>query len=129
MALADYVGPAAISMNGRPLIEIVTIRVRRMGNAKAVKTLPKGLAGRTKGAPEVTIDMSNAIPAAGYETNMRDLVITQDIVTIDVRKAATQDTYVGWFESGEDNSEVDTVSLEQFQFHGKLLTSHAATPG
>lgn len=129
MSLSDYVGPASVAMNSRPLIEIVTIRVRRMSNAKPVKTLPKGLAGRTKGAPEVTIDMSNAIPAAGYETNMRDLVITQDLVTIDVRAAGTQDTYIGWFDSGEQNSEVDTVSLEQFQFHGKLLTSHPATSG
>lgn len=95
MALLDYQGPASITFNGRPLIETVTIRVRRSSNAKPVKTLAKGLAGKTKGAPEITIDLSNAIPITGYETNMRDLIISQDNCTIDVRAAGTQDTYDG----------------------------------
>ena len=126
MALQDYVGPASITYNDRPLIDTATCRVRRMSNAKPVKTLALGLAGRTKGAPEVTISISNAIPVAGYETNMRDLVISQAICQIGFKTAGTQDTYEGWFDSGEQNSEVDTVSLEQFEFHGRLVTSHPA---
>ena len=126
MALQDYVGPAIITYNDRVLIQSATIRVRRSSNAKPVKTLALGLAGRTKGAPEVAIDISNAVPLLGYETNMRDLVISQAICQIGVKVAGTQDTYEGWFDSGEQNSEVDTVTMEQFQFHGRLVTSHPA---
>ena len=122
--MIEYAGPATITFNGRPLVEVESIQIRRVSNARAVKTLAKGLAGRTKGAPEYTLTMRNAVPITGYEVPWNDLIESQDIVQIGVRKAGIEEIWDVWAEDGDDGSEIDTPQTQGVTLHGRRIGSH-----
>lgn len=117
--MADYVGPAKIRMNGRPLVQTESCRISRQGNHKPVKTLALGLAGKTKGSGEVMIDLTQAIPANGREAQWKELVLSGDTVEIDVEAANETETFEGWFETADTNHEVDTTTVDSAKFHGR----------
>lgn len=123
--MIDYAGPATITYNGRPLAEVESVQIRRASNAKAVKTLAKGLAGRTKGAPEYTITLRNAVPATGFETAYNTLIETQVLFQIGIRKAGIEEVFEVWAEDSEDGSEIDTPQAQGVTLHGRLVTAHA----
>lgn len=123
--MIDYAGPATVTKNGRPLAEVESVRIQRAGNHRAVKTLAKGLAGRTKGAPEVNITLRNAVPATGFEAEFNDLVFNGNLTQIGVRRAGLEEVYEVWVESSGDASEVDSPITQDVELHGRLVTSHA----
>lgn len=121
--MADYAGPAIVKLNGRPLLQVQMCKVSRASNAKAVKTLALGLAGKTKGAPEVSISLTNAVPAAGYEATFNDLVFTQDDVTIGIVMGNVEEAFFGWFDTSDTSSAVDTPIDQECAFHGRRTAS------
>jgi hypothetical protein len=55
------------TVNGSLLTEEASISVKRASNSSAVNTVAKGYAGESPGAANCTIDVKNAVPAAGFE--------------------------------------------------------------
>lgn len=125
-ALIDYAGPATVTFNGRPALEIANIKVNRLSNAKAVKTLAKGLAGRSKGAPTVSISWDSAVPATGFELPINTLVFSQDIIEIGVVMAATEEVFDVWIDSDDTNSSVDAATMQAVSLTGRFITAHPA---
>jgi hypothetical protein len=123
--MIDYAGPATVTHNGRPMAECEQVSIKRQTNAKAVKTLAKGLAGRTKGAPEYSITLRNAVPATGFEVAYNDLIESQELFQIGIRKAGIEEVFEVWVEDSEDGSEVDAPQSQGVTLHGRLVTSHA----
>lgn len=121
--MADFAGPATVKLNGRPLLHVQSARVRRAGNHRAVKTLALGLAGKTRGAPEVTIELRSAVPTTGLEATYRDLVLSGDDVTISFVAGGVEENFVGWFEECDTESEVDQPVGDSANFHGRRVAS------
>lgn len=118
--LQDYAGQAQLTKNSRPLLEPTKISVKRASNAAKVKTIAKGLSGRTRGGPEYSISIDNPIPANGYESDWNELVDSQDIFELGVEIANQTEIFEGWLESSDTDSAVDQAVTQSVQFHGRL---------
>lgn len=59
-------------LNGRLLTEHADITLSRNSNANPVRTVAKGFAGMSPGAPDCEIDVTNAVPAADFEFDPGD---------------------------------------------------------
>jgi hypothetical protein len=57
------------TINGTLLAQEQDITVRRTTNSQAVNTVPIGYAGESPGAAMCELDVQNAVPAAGFEYN------------------------------------------------------------
>lgn len=122
--MADYAGPGILSVNSRPSLDAQEITVNRISNAKGVKTLALGLAGKTKGAPEVEITVKSGRRADGDETDWKRLSITQDDLNISVVQANEEELFVCWVVSCSSNSQVDTEATLDVTLHGKRTSAH-----
>lgn len=122
--MADYAGPAIVSVNGRPSLDVARCTINRTSNAKPVKTLALGLAGKTKGAPEVEITLQQARRVTGDETDWKGLSISQDDINISVVQANEEELFSVWTVSCSSNSEVDSESFLDVTLHGKRTSAH-----
>lgn len=123
--MIDYAGPATVTYLGRPCVEVEACQIRRISNAKPVKTLAKGLAGKTRGAPEYTITLRSAVPVTGAEVPWDDMIESQPTVQIGIRKAGFEEIYDVWPDDGEDGSEVDTPQTQGVTLHGRRVSKFA----
>jgi hypothetical protein len=122
--MADYAGPGIVSVNARPSLDCQSITINRISNAKPVKTLALGLAGKTKGAPEVEITVKYGRRVTGDETDWKLLAMTQDDLNISVVQANEEELFVAWVVSCSSNSEVDTEAMLDVTLHGRRLSAH-----
>lgn len=124
--LIDYAGPAQVTFNGQPLIQPTSVRITRTSNNAKVKTLAGGLVGRTKGAPEVSITLENAVPLAGHEAKFNDLIFqSNDIFELGVEIASVVETFVCWTESSDNGSTVDQPVTNSVQLIGRRKTAQS----
>lgn len=93
MAMTQYQGPAEIQCNGRSLAEAITVRVSVTPNSTPVRTMKKGLGGRSRGPVECTIDVESAIPKAGYEVDFMRLCVEDADITIVTLGGGTRKAY------------------------------------
>ena len=56
-----------VTVNGALLTEHLSVEVRRLTDAQIIKTVAKGFAGVSPGAPWCSIDVKSAIPSAAFE--------------------------------------------------------------
>ena len=72
---------AFVTADGTLLTQEQDVKVDRTTNSQAVSTVALGYAGESPGAPMVEIDVTNAVPAGGFEfqagVKMTGLISTQ----------------------------------------------------
>jgi len=66
MALDIYTN-CAVDIRGQRLLEAADVSVERQSNSQEQKTLQKGWAGESPGAPIMMIKITNAVKADGFE--------------------------------------------------------------
>lgn len=58
---------ASVSIDGKSLVQHASVKITQKSNATPVKTVGGGWSGVSPGAPETQIDVTSAVPAAGFE--------------------------------------------------------------
>lgn len=66
MALTVY-SIGEVYVNGRYLAQEASMQFSRKTNSQAVLTVALGYAGESPGAPMCEVDVTNAVPSAGFE--------------------------------------------------------------
>jgi len=56
-----------VTANGKLLVEEGSVTINRETASQPIKTTAKGYAGESPGAGMIEVDVTNAIPAAGFE--------------------------------------------------------------
>ena len=117
MALQRYEGPAEIYVTGRLLAEASSVQTRVNANNNPVRTMRRGLAGKSDGAREATMSISNAIPRAGAEFDFVTLVKSGAFVEVVQRVAGVAWTFEMWIDSCDVRQQTDgeaTYDVELF---------------
>ncbi len=108
-----YEGPGTIQMDSSTLAEAQSVRVRVASNNNRVRTLRKGLAGRSKGPRETEITVANAVPAAGLEQEFIQKMVVDADVEVVIVFGAKRYQYRGWIDDVSHNNDTDSAaSLE-----------------
>lgn len=114
MANTTYEGPGKIYFENNLLAEASRVRVQITGNNRRVRTMKKGLAGRSRGAVESEITVDNAVPLDGLEADfVRKCVFNEDVVIV-VDLAGQRQQYDGWIDSTESEQSVDNEASFSF---------------
>ena len=116
MALGDYEGPGKVFFNNNLLAESQSVRMNFNGNNTRVKTMKRGLAGRSRGAFETEFSIDSAVPLAGLEVDFINLCVTNANVTVSIDLAGKRVAVDGWIESTD--VEQSTDSPAQISFSG-----------
>jgi hypothetical protein len=69
---------------GKLLTEEFSISVKRTAAAQPVNTVAKGFAGMSPGAPMLTADISNAVPAGNFEFEMGRVIAGLQIIELQI---------------------------------------------
>jgi hypothetical protein len=104
MPLTRYEGPGELQFDGRTLAEAKTIRGDFNSNSTPVKTMKKGMAGRSKGAFESRIEVENAVPKGGLEQAFIEKCVEDADCRITFVFAGKRYQIEGW---------IDSVNLNQ----------------
>jgi predicted nucleotidyltransferase len=75
---------AFVRADGVPLFENTSVEITRNPNNTSVSTTAKGRAGVTPGAMIVTVRLSNAVPARGFEYDVGDKMLAADAVVLTI---------------------------------------------
>lgn len=94
--LSKYAGVGEVQLDGLTLAEATSVNVSIAPNSTPVRTMKKGLAGRSRGPVESTIRVSSAIPKAGFEGAFLEKCIDDADVTIIVILANKRYAFDGW---------------------------------
>lgn len=117
MAVSKYT-KALVYVNGALLAEESSVTVKRTSGKNAVKTVAKGLAGFSQGAPMTDISVSNAVPSADFELNPGKFINNNDNVEITVVAAGRTLTCVGAILDDNFQHAVDSEGKLDFNFQG-----------
>lgn len=109
-----YEGPGSIIMDGSLLAEAQSIKVSLSSNNNPVKTMKKGLAGRSKGPRQAEIAVSSAVPVAGLEQEFVEKVVDDADVQVVVVFAGRRYQYDGWIDQVSHNNDTDSASGVEF---------------
>lgn len=118
MANLQQYAKATLYWNGSPLAEEASVTIKRASNAQIVKTVAKGFAGMSQGAPMVNISVSNAVPSAGFEMDPGDFIM-QNLVgqlTVVLGDYSLSLTANGFITDDNFSHAVDTASKLDFDF-------------
>lgn len=88
---------AVVYINGALLTEESNVTVKRESGGNAVKTVAKGYAGRSPGAPMTTITVKNAVPSEEFELNPGQFINNSESCEISVfaaGKTLTLDAFI-----------------------------------
>ena len=118
----EYSKPFQISVDGKPLLEAMSVDDDISSEDKPVKTLAKGLSGFSDGAASCKVSIKSAVPRAGYEVDFANYVATHKTCTIQVRGAGKLTTYVGRFLTTKSTSSVDNPNEATAEFEGSFLS-------
>jgi hypothetical protein len=103
-----YEGPGEIQMNSRTLAEAVSVSVQTRSNSSPVRTMKKGLNGRSRGPIETQIQVSSAVPKSGLEQEYVEKCIDDADVTISVKFGGRTYLYDGWIDETNGQNSVDS---------------------
>lgn len=78
------------------LSEEASVSLSRETGSQAAKTVAKGYAGETPGAPMVELQVSNMVPAAGIEFDAGDHMITMKPIEMGLLAFGKQLTFKGF---------------------------------
>lgn len=107
-----------VTINGKLLLEHASVSISRSSGAQPVTTVGRGFAGMSIGAPSLEIDVTNAVPVAGYEFNAQDEIESLEVVEIGLLAAGLALTSKGFIISDSFKHAVNSESTYDFKFHG-----------
>ena len=107
-------------IKGALLTEEASISLRRMSNAQVVKTVAKGLAGLSPGAPACEISISNAVPAADLEFDAGPSMLALEEVEFCVEGFGKQAVFKAWITEDGLEHAVDSPSKYDFKAVGRF---------
>lgn len=105
-----YEGPGNVLKDGSLLAEAQSVRVRGASNNSRVRTMKKGLAGRSKGPREFEITIASAVPVAGLEQEYVQQMVEDADVQIVVVFAGRRYQYDGWIDDVSHNNDTDAAA-------------------
>lgn len=111
---------AQVYVGGSLLSEEADVSVKRMTGAQVVKTVAKGFAGLSPGAPMLQVSISNAVPAVDFEYNPGTNMLDLDVVEITVFAAGRTLTSKGFVTDDNFSHAVETQSKLAFEFTGQF---------
>ena len=109
-----------VRINGALLTEEASVRLRRMTNAQVIKTVAKGFAGMSPGAPMAEIALSNAIPAADFEFDAGPAMLALETVEVCLECAGKQAVCKGFITEDGLEHAVDSPSKYDFNIVAKF---------
>ncbi len=109
---------AYVTADGKLLTEEASVTVSRNANAQPVNTVAKGWAGVSPGAPSIQIQVKNAVPAADFELNAGQHIVSLKTVEIGVIVAGKQLVAKGFILEDTFSHSVNSESNYDFTFHG-----------
>ena len=83
-------------MNGSLLSEEASVSLSRETGSSPAKTVPKGYAGETPGAPMSELQISNMVPAAGMEFDAGQSMATMTPIEMGLLSHKKQLTFKGF---------------------------------
>lgn len=132
-----YEGPAEVYLQVRKptggtalklMVEMTTLTVTINSNAKPIRTMQKGLAGRAPGPVEVEGSMAAAIPVTGMEVDFQRAVIDNADVYIVHKIGNVRRSYDGWLESAESQQSAENPAETSARFVGSVVGEASALP-
>lgn len=112
---------ALVTVNGKLLSEEASVTVTQNSGAQVVNTVAKGFAGVSPGAGNTEIDVSNAVPAAGFEYLPTDPMYNNEPVELGVTLSNGDTlTCVGFVMSHNFKHAVNSESMIDFKFQGGI---------
>lgn len=111
---------AYVTAESALLTEEASVQVNRASNSQAVNTTAKGYAGESPGAPTVEIQVTNAVPAAGFEFDAGKYINGLIPAEIGVVAAGKQMKAVGFIISDSFKHSVNSESQYDFTFRGSF---------
>jgi hypothetical protein len=108
-----------VTVNGRLLSEEGSVTISRDSKAQEVDTMAKGFAGVSQGASMVSIDVTNAVPAADFEFDAGRNISSLDVVEIGALVAGKQGISKGFIVSDSIKSSVNSPTSYDFKFIGQ----------
>jgi len=109
---------AVVYINSGLLAEESNVTIKREDGGNAVKTVAKGNAGRSPGAPMTTISVKNAVPALDFELDPGSFINLTESVEISIFVAGKTLTCVGFITSDDYQHGVDSAAELSFEFEG-----------
>jgi hypothetical protein len=109
---------ATVVVNGSTLTEESNVTVKRESGGNAVKTVSKGYAGRSPGAPMTMITVKNAVPSADFELDPGPFINQTEAVEISIFAAGRTMTLTGFIISDNFQHGVDSAAELEFEFEG-----------
>lgn len=109
---------AVVYVNSNLLTEESNVTIKRDSGGNAVKTVAKGYAGRSPGAPMTMITVRNAVPSADFELNPGSFINNTEEVEVSVFAAGKTLTVVGFIISDNFQHGVDNAAELEFEFEG-----------
>jgi len=120
MANLEIYTKAVVYVNSSVLSEEASVAIKRLSGAQPVKTVAKGLAGFSPGAPMMTISVSNAVPSADFELDPGKMIADLEIVEITIFAAGRTLTSKGCILDDNFAHAVETASKLDFEFTGAM---------
>lgn len=111
-----------VSINGTLLTEQFESQIARSSNSQAVTTVARGYAGESPGAATVEIDVTNAVPADGFELDAGDNI--EGLIPVDVGLIAAGKQLVvkAFIISDSFSHSVNAESKYSFKMRGPFAT-------
>lgn len=132
-----YEGPAEVYLQVKGtgatsalklMVEMTSLTVTVNSNAKPIRTMQKGLAGRAPGPVEVEASMESAIPVSGMEADYQKAVIDNADIFIVHKLGNVRRSYDGWLESGESSQSAENPATTSARFMGSVIGEAPAVP-
>jgi len=118
MANVQRYSKAVVYVNGALLTEESNVTVKRESGGNSVKTVAKGYAGRSPGAPMTMITVKNAVPSLEFELNPGQYIIENESVEISIFAAQRTLTVEGFIIDDNFQHGVDSAAELEFNFEG-----------
>lgn len=109
---------AVVYINGALLTEESNVTVKRESGGNAVKTVAKGYAGRSPGAPMTTITVKNAVPSLEFELNPGQFINNSESCEISIFAAGRTLTLDAFIIDDNFTHGVDAAAELEFNAEG-----------
>ena len=108
-------------VNGQLLTEEFKITWSRTSNAQRVNTTAKGFAGLSPGTPMLEAEITNAIPAAGFEFDMGQIIASLSTINAQIiGPGRVAIVCPGFVEKDNGSHSVGSASEYSFNFVASL---------
>lgn len=120
MSNLERYAKATVYIDGTLLSEAAGVTVKQVGGGSPVKTIAKGYAGRSPGAPMTMISVDNAVPSADFEFNPGSVINNVSVVEVTVFAGGRTLTSKGFITDSNFTYAVESQSKLTFEFEGQF---------